>query len=157
MGDPKVRVDITANTKEAERNIGLFQNAMKGTSDFIKNRFVLTLTDLKLAFDTLFNAVKENISKYADLQTKMVDVGNLYGSSREEVDNLTDGLLEMSRSLPTGNVQDLANALYEAISAGVPMKDSLGFIETASNRRCNRYANSGKRFNHHFKFIRKTS
>ena len=76
-------------------------------------------------------AVVKSVIKMAELETKMVAVGNLFGATRTEVNKMTTDILEMSKTTPQA-VDDLADALFDVVSAGVPAAESMGFLKGAA-------------------------
>lgn len=75
-------------------------------------------------------ATVKTVRALAKLQTKMVNVGNLTGASRKEVNKMTDELIKLSGTIPQ-SVDNLAESLFDVVSAGVPAGESIAFLETA--------------------------
>lgn len=82
-------------------------------------------------FGLLAAGVVTTVASLAGLETKMVNVGNLTGASRDEVNKMTDDLMKLSGTIPQ-SVGNLADSLFEITSAGVPAAESLAFLEQAA-------------------------
>lgn len=81
-------------------------------------------------FTALAAGVVKTVRTLANLQTKMVNVGNLTGASRAEVNKMTEDLVKLSGKIPQ-SVDNLAESLFDVVSAGVPAAESIAFLETA--------------------------
>ena len=71
-------------------------------------------------------------NKMAQLETRMVNVGNLFGATRDEVDELTDELIRLSTEMPTKDLNNLSESLFDVVSAGVPASESVEFLGDAA-------------------------
>jgi TP901 family phage tail tape measure protein len=119
---------------------GLKDNA-SGKASVIGNAFsniaqkakaLLNPIDLAILAVTGFGvAMVKQFNKFAELETKMVNVGNLYGATRDQVNDLTTELIDLSRQTPQ-NLDDLADSLFDVVSAGVPAAESVEFLGEAS-------------------------
>lgn len=83
---------------------------------------------LMVAFSA--SAIKA-ISSFAGLETKMRNVGNLTLASSKEVKGMTNELLELSKTVPS-SAGDLADSLFDVVSAGIPASESIEFLAAAS-------------------------
>ena len=129
-----------ANDKELQIKISLkdkIKKPLKKVTGGLKNlaktalKSVNPLIAVSAAVAGIGAALIKTVAAMADLETKMVNVGNLTGASREEVNAMTDDLVELSREVPQ-SVGNLAESLFDVVSAGVPAGESIEFLNTAS-------------------------
>lgn len=85
----------------------------------------------KLSIAALGAAIGLGIKEFANFEQKLIDVGNLFGATGQEIQNFSDGILEISQRIPVAS-QDLANGLFDVVSAGVEVGESLKFLETSA-------------------------
>lgn len=85
----------------------------------------------KLSLAALVAVIGLGIRAFAKFESKLVDVGNLFGATTEQVKELGDGILDISREIPVG-AQDLAESLFDVVSAGVAVGDSLEFLAASA-------------------------
>ena len=93
--------------------------------------FAKSLIPGKIALAAFTAAAGVAIVKFAKFESKMVDVGNLFGGTTKEINKLSQGVINISKRVPVA-AQDLANSLFDVVSAGVAVGESLTFLETAS-------------------------
>ena len=85
----------------------------------------------KAIFVALSAAAIKSVSSFAELETKMRNVGNLTLASSGEVKGMTNELMELSKTVPS-SAGDLADSLFDVVSAGIPASESIEFLEAAS-------------------------
>lgn len=85
----------------------------------------------KLAVGAMAAAVTAAVADFARLQTRMTDVGNLIGFNKDQVNEMTKELLELGKTVPVSTM-DLADSLFDVVSAGVPAARSIEFLGVAS-------------------------
>ena len=71
------------------------------------------------------------IASYSGLQTEMANISTLFESDTTTIKNLEKGIIALSTQVPL-STQSLGRAMYEAMSAGIAVGDSLQFVETSS-------------------------
>ena len=76
-------------------------------------------------------AAIKSVSSFAELETKMRNVGNLTLASSGEVRGMTNELMELSKTVPS-SAGDLADSLFDVVSAGIPASESIEFLGAAS-------------------------
>ena len=122
-----VEVGIEDKSSKKASTIG---KAFSNLKDKVKS--LLNPIDLAIIAITGFGvALVKQFGKFADLETKMVNVGNLFGATRDEVNGLTTELIDLSRQTPQ-NLDDMATSLFDVVSAGVPAAESVEFLASAS-------------------------
>jgi len=122
MADKKITIIYTLKDKISS-GMSKIRTSVAKTKDTFAN-FLPVLAATSAAFSAM-------IVDYAKLETKMVDVGNLFGATKEQISDLTDSLIELSTTIPL-STDDLANSLFDVVSAGIEAADSIKFLETAS-------------------------
>ena len=120
----KIKDSASAGVKKIG---GAFAEAKKKALNFLSPANLIVAS-----FTAMSAIILKNLSLLAGLETKMVNVGNLYGASRKEVNKLTGDLVELSRTIPQ-SVGDLADSLFDVVSAGVPAAESIEFLGAAAN------------------------
>ena len=105
-------------------------NASKKAGDALK-KFGIPTGLIKVALLAMAAALGTAVMKFAKLEKAMINVGNLTGATRAEVNKMTDDLLQFGSRTPQ-KIQDLAEALFDVQSAGINAGDSLAFLETAA-------------------------
>jgi len=85
----------------------------------------------KLAFAAVAATVGIALTSFAQFETKVVNVTNLLGGTAETTKKFTGELLALSQRVPQ-SVDNLADSLFDVVSAGVSAGDSIAFLETAS-------------------------
>ena len=75
--------------------------------------------------------VKNAIAEFAEFENKMKAVQTLLdGDARAAIQGFTNDILEMTTRIPVG-ANDLAESLFDVISAGVGAGDAMAFLEEA--------------------------
>ncbi len=103
---------------------------LKGLNNSLKNT-AKSFLGSKLAIGALSVALTGLIVDYAKFETRITDVGNLLGSSRKEIQAMGKDLIALSKTIPT-STQDLAESLFDVVSAGIPAAKSMEFLEVAA-------------------------
>lgn len=130
MADIKFGIDIVASVDKSTNALGKLGKASKKMGGKVAG-LAKNLLGSKLSLLALVATVGIAIKNFAQLETKVTNVTNLFGGSKEDVKAYTEQLLEMSTRVPQG-VNNLADALFQVVSAGVDAGESIAFLETAS-------------------------
>lgn len=85
------------------------------------------LAPVSLAFSTLFTASVVGASKFTDGMAKM---STLFDTTQTSVGDLSKEFLDLSSKMGL-SATELAEAGYQALSAGIDVDKSVGFVETA--------------------------
>jgi len=117
-------VNVTLNLKDK------LSNKARGAGKSMKG-FAKSVIPGRIALAAFTAVVGVAIRDFAKFQSKMVDVGNLFGGTTKEVKKLSRGVMEISSMLPVAT-QDLANSLFDVVSADVAVGDSLEFLEASA-------------------------
>jgi TP901 family phage tail tape measure protein len=83
------------------------------------------------AIDKLRDVVTALTVPFNSFETAMRSANTMAGKSGEEFDELTDQIVELSKTIPLAR-EELANGLYETISNGVPEDNWIGFLEQSA-------------------------
>jgi TP901 family phage tail tape measure protein len=76
----------------------------------------------------LIGVAKESLS----LETKVVNVGNLFGATDEQIQGMTDSIVDMSAK--TGKTwDDLSDSLFDIVSAGIPAGEAMEFLAASAD------------------------
>ena len=118
----KANLIITLKDK-ATKGIKRIGSALKG--------FAKSVLGSKLTLAALAAAIGLGIRAFAQFEKKLVDVGNLFQGTTEQIKELGDGILDLTTQLPV-NAQNLAEALFDVVSAGVAVSDSLEFLAVSA-------------------------
>jgi TP901 family phage tail tape measure protein len=120
-------------TQKANLIITLKDNASKGVKKLSTNLkdFGKSVISSKFGIAALGAAIGFALKDFADFEKQLVNVGNLFDATNEQVEELGDGVLEISRRLPVA-ASDLADGLFDVISAGVDAADSIEFLGVAA-------------------------
>ena len=77
--------------------------------------------------------IVKGLSTWSQLEDRMINVGNLTNASREEIDEMTKSLVATKENQGlTQDLNGLSEALFDVVSAGVPVSESLEFLAVAS-------------------------
>lgn len=132
--------DITTNIVAVDKASRVFDKVGKkasGLGERISNMatiaggFIATQLAMKAA-GAVQDFVGGSIDAFGDFETAMANVNTLIGSSQDAMALFGDDLKVMSEEIPVQGVNDLANGLYQVLSAGVPASDALAVLETAA-------------------------
>lgn len=126
----KVKIVVGAETKEAKRKLKELGVQTKKVSTGFKG-FAKSVLGSRFSILALTAAVGFAIRDFAKFEKKMVDVGNLFDATTAQVKGLSDEVLAISTRVPQA-AQDLANALFDVVSAGVAVGDATKFLETSA-------------------------
>ena len=85
----------------------------------------------RLSFVALTAAVGLAVTNFAEFETKVANVVNLFGGTKRDVDSFGQAIIDISKRVPVAT-NDLAAALFDVVSAGVPVGESLKFLETSA-------------------------
>lgn len=130
MSDIKFGIDITASVDKSKRALNSL-GKMSGSIAKKFGGFIKNIVTSKLSLVALTAAVGISIRDFAKLEQKVTDVVNLFAGGKEDVKQFTDQLIDLSTRVPQ-KVDDLAAALFDVVSAGVAVGESMEFLETAS-------------------------
>lgn len=115
---------------QASKGIGGLKQGFTGLKTSLK-ALINPTTLVTAGIAALGATAIAQFNKFAGLETAMVNVGNLFGATRTEVNNLTDELIDLSRVTPQ-NLNDLSSSLFDVVSAGVPATESVKFLGDAA-------------------------
>ncbi|MFW9821369.1 MAG: phage tail tape measure protein [Candidatus Thorarchaeota archaeon] len=104
----------------------LKDNAKKGLKGLL-NRFL----DVRLAILGVATAITGIVVDFSKLQIQMINVGNLFNASRDQVNAMTSELIKLSKTTPQ-SIGDLADSLFDTVSAGVKASESIEFVGVAA-------------------------
>jgi TP901 family phage tail tape measure protein len=71
------------------------------------------------------------VRDFSKLETSVTDVVNLLGGGTKEVEQFTDEIINLTKTLPA-SAEDLSSSLFDVVSAGVEAGESIEFLATAS-------------------------
>ena len=124
MGKNQEKVSVLYQLKdEASSGVGKLEGSFTSLA-----KSMLSPKALLVAFSA---AAIKSVSSFAELETKMRNVGNLTLASSKEVKVMTGELLELSKTVPS-SAGDLADSLFDVVSAGIPASESIEFLGAAS-------------------------
>jgi TP901 family phage tail tape measure protein len=107
-----------------------FSGKLKGINKSVSG-FSKGILSSRLSLAALSATIGLAINDFAKFEKKMVDVGNLFGATQSEVQALSKEVLDISKRIPQ-SAQVLSDALFDVVSAGIAVKDSTKFLETAA-------------------------
>lgn len=84
-----------------------------------------------VALRKTYNLLKENLAEGIETQTNMAEVYTLMNRSTQEFEHLTREVINLSTEVPE-KASGLASALYEVVSAGIEVGESIQFLEIAA-------------------------
>lgn len=115
----------------------IFINAVDKASKTFKSigsklgRLAKSALSSKFAIAGLSAAVGLAVRDFAIFQEKVANVVNLFDGGKKDIDEFSSALIDMSTRVPK-STDDLADSLFDVISAGVEVGESLKFLESAS-------------------------
>ena len=122
------------NTKEASDNT---KESFKGLDQQV-NSTSFTVAKFTTAWHGAFgilsqfkNIINNLINPLVEYEAALSNINSIANLTDENLAKLDVGLLKLSKKSGK-NVKDLADATYQAVSAGIDASNSLGFLETAS-------------------------
>ena len=118
------RIDDT--TKKAKNSASAIGSAME-TAGGKLSKVGKALLPVSTAVGGVLAASTKGASTFTDGMAKM---STLFDTSKVSVDDLSSKFIDLSNSLGIG-ASELAEAGYQALSAGVDVDDSVSFVETA--------------------------
>jgi TP901 family phage tail tape measure protein len=92
---------------------------------------IAAATGAVVALKKSYDLLAENLRSGMELQTSMAEVYTLIDVTEQQFRALTDSVLELSKDVPE-SAKGLANALYEVVSAGVDVGNSMQFLELSA-------------------------
>ena len=128
---------ITSDTSDINRGLKSVDSRVKAVSSTVKSRisgmsasfakFGLAVQGVQQAF-MLIQKVGQ---PFMEFQKGMAEVNTLMDVSNEKYMEMTQGIIDMTRRVPQ-SADVLAKGLYQTVSAGVDVAESLDFLELAS-------------------------
>lgn len=85
----------------------------------------------KIGIAALSATVGLAVRDFAVFQEKVANVVNLFQGSKKDIDDYSAALIDMSTRVPK-STDDLADSLFDVISAGVDVGESLKFLEVSA-------------------------
>ena len=73
-----------------------------------------------------------SIDAFSSFETSMASVSTLMGEGEDAMEIFGEGLKKLSEEIPVDGVNDLAQGLYQVLSAGIPAAEALEFLEIAA-------------------------
>lgn len=128
--DVKLKDGVTPGANSASKSVRGLGDSSKKTKGSLSN-LLGTFNPFKIGLAAITAALGVSIAEFAKFESKIVDVGNLFGATDKEMENFQFGILEISKKVPVAT-QELADGLFDVVSAGVAVGDSLKFLEAAS-------------------------
>jgi TP901 family phage tail tape measure protein len=128
--DVKLKDGVTPGANTASKSVRGLGQSSKKTKGSLSN-LLGTFNPFKIGLAAITAALGVSIAEFAKFESKIVDVGNLFGATDQEMENFQFGILEISKKVPVAT-QELADGLFDVVSAGVAVGDSLKFLESAS-------------------------
>jgi TP901 family phage tail tape measure protein len=128
--DVKLKDGVTPGANTASKSVRGLGQSSKKTKGSLSN-LLGTFNPFKIGLAAITAALGVSIAEFAKFESKIVDVGNLFGATDKEMENFQFGILEISKKVPVAT-QELADGLFDVVSAGVAVGDSLKFLESAS-------------------------
>ena len=130
IGIQKLNHDL-AKTNGLLLGMGAGGKAVKG----IASRFIglsAILTGAVLAFRNLSKWIQTSVQDFRDLELRMAEVSTiLHGVAMNNLPALEAGVVSLSQTWGK-NARDLANGLYDILSAAVVAEDSIRLLNTAT-------------------------
>jgi len=120
---------IEANTAGFKRDLEGAERQLGRVTDFVKRHPVVALGALGTA--ALAAGVKAS-QMAAQFEQSMAEIGTLVDTTTVDMRALSEGVLDLFRSLPVKNIDDLTRGLYNVVSAGVPASEALDFLRVAA-------------------------
>lgn len=120
------QLDETA--RKAEKLASTVGNACVNAGNKITN-VGKSLVPMSTAVTTVLGASVKSASDFTDGMAKM---STLFDTNKTSVNNLSKEFIALSNKTGIASTE-LAEAGYEALSAGVDVKNAVGFVETAGN------------------------
>ena len=123
MYDGEIRIDTRIDTSGIDKGVnevqGKLNRSIKGLSSLVKGA----------GFAAAFAAISKGINQIADSTAKLENslraASTLFGDVSVDMDGLRDKILKLSSE--TGIAADaIGDALYEALSSGVPVTEDMG-------------------------------
>jgi len=124
MADSKLMVAIGAKTSEFEKGMDKVQSRLGGAlkhAKFIGGAMVGAAVGVGAA----------SLKMFADFDSAMRGVNTMMLLNEEEFGNLSDDVRGLAKDMGVDAVE-MANALYQAISAGVPKENAIDFLRVAT-------------------------
>ena len=128
--DVKLKDGVTPGANSASKSVRGLGNSSKKTKGSLFN-LIGIFNPFKIGLAAITAALGVSIAEFAKFESKIVDVGNLFGATDKQMENFQFGILEISKKVPVAT-QELADGLFDVVSAGVAVGDSLKFLEAAS-------------------------
>jgi TP901 family phage tail tape measure protein len=132
-GDGGVLKNLTIEASNADEAIEAIVGSASRAGESIRRMAegALVLDTSIRAIQKLQEVVAGLAAPYNSFETAMRAANTMAGKSGVEFDELTEKIVEMSKSVPLAR-EELANGLYETISNGVPEGNWLEFLEQSS-------------------------
>ena len=122
---------LKADDKDAQKGLARFQKSAAKTMNTVGRGMQSVgrgMRNVGFAMTAAFSGV---MIAAVSFDKKMREVNTMMGLSAQEFEAFKDEILELSKRMGVDAV-DAANALYQAISAGVPKNNVVAFLETAT-------------------------
>lgn len=121
-------------SKTATRNTVMFGNSINKLGGFLKSTVVqlasayIGVMGVMMVFQRLTGFVKDSIDQFRSFETRMAEVSTiLTGDTLYAVSKLQTGVEELSISFGQ-SADDLANGLYDILSAAIDAKDAIRLL-----------------------------
>lgn len=121
---------------ETKKTAGKFKNFTAQAKSSFRTfaTGLLPVMGMMGAINLLRRSVMDMIRTGMEFETAMANVGTLTRQSQEEVERMRDAVLDLSPTL--GKAADMAQGLYQTISAGIPIGKNgavaIGFLAVAA-------------------------
>lgn len=138
-----VNYDITAIIKAQDKASDKFRKVEK-SSKGLNKAFgklggaasvaggVIAASLVTKALGAVTNFVSGSLSAFSDFETSMATVSTLLGDNEDAMALFGKELRAMSEEIPVNSVNELGDALFQVISAGIPASEALAVLETAA-------------------------
>ena len=93
--------------------------------------FASNVVTSRIGLAALSAAAGIQIMKFAELETALTNVATLFGGTTADIERMRQEVNAISREIPQ-SAQDLAEAYFDVVSAGVDAKEAAGFLRDAA-------------------------
>ncbi|MCP4178084.1 MAG: phage tail tape measure protein [bacterium] len=116
---------VTKATNNVEKSTGKLDKSVKKTGLSMKQ------FTKGLGVAGLLLVLKKTFTEFTKFESKMVDVGNLFGATGDQVKGMSDQVKNLSNEMPVAT-QDLAEGLFDVVSAGIEVGESMDFLAVSA-------------------------
>jgi TP901 family phage tail tape measure protein len=121
--------EIDSETKGFEEGIARSDQKLRAFTEYAKGHPLIVLGALGAAATV---AGVKLAKMAADFERQMAKVQTVAQGSKQQLDDLANGVLATFQSLPVGSLDELTQGLYDIVSSGIEAGKSIEFLNVAA-------------------------